>query len=310
MVAISTILAREIHSRHSSKAGPYFAGRLEAVEAALLQRPDAELTATERRAAIDLEEMFVERTYELVHRVTNEFELVKPENIVTLDSLGAGAQGITRMVTSLSPAVAKNDDMVTVSFYSSKPQPNDWIAAYSPPDVDITKTVPVKYAWADTDKDFNKTHHGSLRFNMTNLRQGVKFYYMTNGLIKGAAANITGTKTLTWANPNEQLRPRIVATGDPDVFTLLWSSASSAQPQLKWRATTTGAYTTIVAATTDSVKKSELCGYPANDKGWFDTGLIHQASLKGMAALAGKTIHYTFGCVPECQTHSHFPWIF
>lgn len=234
----------------------------------------------------------MEQEYDLF--VTNELELIVPQNIVKLESLGAASSGVTRIITSISPNVASNDDMITVSFYSSNPQPNDWVAAYSPPDVDITKTVPVKYAWMDTDKAFNKTHHGSLRFRMTNLRQGVKFYYMTNGLKKGAAANVSA-QTLTWENPNEQLRPRVVATGNPDIFTLLWSSASSAKPTLEWRSTKTGAYTTIVPATTDAVTKDELCGYPANDIGWFDTGLIHSAPLEGMLALSGKTIYYRFG---------------
>ncbi len=36
------------------------------------------------------------------------------------------------------------------------------------------------------------------------------------------------------ANPNEPLRPRVVATGDVDVLNLLWSSKNSNKPVLKW----------------------------------------------------------------------------
>lgn len=241
-----------------------------------------------RRIKAELEESFVEKDYELF--VTNELELVNPKNIVHLSA----ASTTIRMITSISPLVINNDEMVSVSYYSSHPGENDWVAAYSPPDVDITTTVPIKYAWMDEDAQYNKTKHGTLRFNMTNVRQGVKFYFMTNGLKYGKKANVSA-ETLTFKTPNEQLRPRVVASGDPDTFLVLWSSFDSTKPVLKFRTTNSGTYTSIVPATTDAVKKEELCGYPANDSGWFDTGLIHTARMSGMKALAGKTIYYIFG---------------
>ena len=39
---------------------------------------------------------------------------------------------------------------------------------------------------------------------------------------------------IQFINYNEPIRPRVVATGDPDVYSLLWSSASSSSPILQW----------------------------------------------------------------------------
>lgn len=249
-----------------------------------------------RRTRFEMEENFVEKDYG--KGVTNELELLSPGSIKPV-----GATEVTRIITSISPLSIDNDEMVTVSFYSSHPSDNDWVGAYSPPDVDITKTVPVKYAWMDYDHDYNRTHHGSLRFNMTNLRQGVKFYFMINGLKNAKYANVS-SQTLTFKNPNQPLRPRVVATGDPDTFTVLWSSMDSKQPVLKWRTTKSGVYTTVQSATNDHVNRQDLCGYPANSIGWFDSGLIHSAPLVGMKALAGRSLYYTFG---DAATNDFFP---
>jgi len=245
----------------------------------------------ERRVEVENEEDFVEKDFGRL--LTNELELIEPKNIVRLDG-AAGAGGETRIITSISPLSIENDEMVTVSYYSSSPDHGDWVGAYSPPDVDISTTVPVKYAWMDHDPKYITTKAGQVRFNLTNLRQGVKFYFMTNKLSKPIVANVSA-HTLTFKTPNAPLRPRVVATGDPDVFLVLWSSFDSTQPVLKWRSTPTGVYTAVVAASTDSVKQEELCGYPARTTGFFDTGLIHTATLKGMKALAGASVYYTFG---------------
>ena len=236
------------------------------------------------------------------HSLQNEFEIFKYADIKTLpDSDPHGHReladsGDTYIITDVSPRAIWNDEMVTVSFYSSKPDEKDWIAAYSPPETYSTSTVPVKYGWCN---DFSPTYlhdgTGTLTFNMTNLRADVRFVYVKGGYSHATHVN-TSQFDLTYHNNNEQLRNRVVATGDPDVYTLMWSSASNTQPVIKWSTDKDSVLTqTSIDASTTFVNKTDLCGWPANDRGWRDMGLIHSASLSGMKALANTKIYYTFG---------------
>jgi len=108
----------------------------------------------DRRVNVENEEDFVEKDFGRL--LTNELELIEPKKIIRLDG-AAGASGETRVITSISPLSIENDEMVTVSYYSSSPDNGDWVGAYSPPDVDISTTVPVKYAWMDHDPKYMKT---------------------------------------------------------------------------------------------------------------------------------------------------------
>lgn len=86
------------------------------------------------------------------------------------------------------------------------------IAAYSPADVDITTTVPVKYGWCDDSSTYISSGSGALTFNLTNLRADVGFYYFTGGLSKGVLM-ATYSKPVTFKNYNQPLRARVVPTG-------------------------------------------------------------------------------------------------
>ena len=63
-------------------------------------------------------------------------------------------------ITSVSPLVINSGDVVTVSYSSLKPQASDWIAAYSPANVDIKLTVPVKYGYCDDSDGYLTTGNG------------------------------------------------------------------------------------------------------------------------------------------------------
>lgn len=62
----------------------------------------------------------------------------------------------------------------------------DWIGAYSPADVDITTTVPIKYGWCDDSSTYISTGSGELVFNLTNVREDVVFYYFIGSTGKNA----------------------------------------------------------------------------------------------------------------------------
>jgi acid phosphatase type 7 len=228
----------------------------------------------------------------------NEFSLISPQNIRLQHEIHEEitAASSSYVIESISPLLIDNDDVVTVSFSSNAPNSQaygDWIGAYSPSDVDIKTTVPIKYGWCDEDPNYNSNGYGTLSFNLTNLRADIKFYYFTSGTRYPKQVN-SSSDLVTFSNFNEPLRPRVVPSGDPDVFNLLWSSATSSDPRLKW-GTVTGVYPNIISATTSTIEKSEMLGSPANSTGWRDLGLIHTASLSGMTQYPNQKIFYIFG---------------
>jgi acid phosphatase type 7 len=225
-------------------------------------------------------------------QLANEFQLIQPHNIqdARFKKLNSGA---TYSFSIDEPFVIQNDDVVTVHFATSKPSPTDWIAAYSPADVDYTKTVPVKYTWADDNVNYVATGKGSAKFNLTNLRADVGFVFFTNGTTYPVLV-AKAEQTISFKNTNEPLRPRIVATGDYDIFSLLWNSENSREPTLLW-GLRSGEYTEKVSANTDVIRQEEVCGSPANTIGWRSLGNIHSANLTGMRAVANQRIYYIFG---------------
>lgn len=116
----------------------------------------------------------------------------------------------------------------------------------------------------------------------------------TGGTSNGVAVAIS-SKNVTFNNFNEPLRPRIIPSGNPDVFKLLWSSATSKTPMVKYGFKSGEEFLFSAHATTSTFSQSEMCGSPASDIGWRDPGLIHTAELSGLIRYAGKTVYYKFG---------------
>ena len=180
-------------------------------------------------------------------QLANEFQILNPHAI----SKSLRHASDDDYSISLSPLLINNDDIVTVEFSSQVPASGDWIGAYSPADIDITTTVPVKYGWCDDDDDYLDGGAGKLTFNLTNLRSNVKFYYFTNSTGSPIMVD-SSAPVVDFENYNQPLRPRVVPTGDPDVFSLLWSSATSKTPTMKW-GTASGELVNIVLAETDTI---------------------------------------------------------
>ncbi|MBS0646966.1 MAG: hypothetical protein JSR97_10320 [Verrucomicrobia bacterium] len=80
-------------------------------------------------------------------------------------------------------------------------------------------------------KNYLTSGVGSLTFNFTNLRADFAFYYFTNSTSKPILVAMSNDK-VTFQSNNQPLKPRVVPTGDYDVFNLLWSSATSTKPTL------------------------------------------------------------------------------
>lgn len=223
-------------------------------------------------------------------QLANEFQLIRPENII----IAQPSPLADTYTISVSPTLISNDEEVVITYYSSNPKSTDWIGAYSPADVSlVTTNVPVKYGYCDDSSSYLSTGYGSLKFNMTNLRDDIAFYYFT-GSLSSPVLQKAADQVVKFKNINEPLRPRVIATGNPNIFNLLWSSATSTKPTLKW-GVASGAYSNIISATTSTIPKTYMCGSPANGKGWRDLGLIHTAALIGMQNLANQRLYYVFG---------------
>ena len=96
----------------------------------------------------------------------NEFQFIQPAKIVDRKTALLKDSAGTYSIDSVNPTLISNDDVVTVKYTSSSPKSSDWIGAYSPADVDITTTVPVKYAYCDDSDTYMSSGAGSLTFNL------------------------------------------------------------------------------------------------------------------------------------------------
>ena len=244
------------------------------------------------------------------HEITNEFQFFGFANEVTTGRRKVmdnhkKQERISRklfndkyIINSISPEVINSEEMVTVNYYSSYPQYGDWIGAYDATVADFYETVPVKYGWCDDsiNSDYQSSGSGTLRFNMTNLRGPIGFYYFKDSIGHNKQRMNVSAVNLTFHNNNEQLRPRVVPTGNTNTYTIVWSSYSNTQPVIKWSTTEAGLATASqISGSLDRIAQDELCGAPANTYGWRDMGQINYADMSGMDALAGTKIYYTFG---------------
>lgn len=265
-------------------------------------------------------EQFMDYTHVDSHRVANEFDLIDPSRITyawereqeigdsstgqrqrkTLEGLDPSTNYSLQAAPSGGNYAIVNREIVTIEVWSSNPNESDWIGAYSPADVDITKTSPVRWAWGYRSPQYLSTGFGNLTFNFTNLREDISFYYFTNGIYTPIAVNTTlgNTPNLYFENPNEPLRPRMTATGNYNVYRLLWSTNNSANPTVEW-GVESGKYIYTATANTSRLERDSMCGGKATGVGWRDTGAIHTALLTGMKSLsAGSLLYYRFGdCV-------------
>eukprot|EP01032_Pedospumella_encystans_P028785 gene28785-32506_t len=230
---------------------------------------------------------------------SNRADLINPSRIIT--SL-AGSSDYA--FESVYPLILRNVEVVTVEFFSNHPNASDWIGAYSPANTDITASAPIKFGMcdqalntSDSQNQYLLTGRASLQFNLTNLRTDVGFHYFTGGLQTPIlVASTSNSQTVQFADKNQPLRNRIVPSGDPDVFFLIWNSDTSEVPMIKW-GTQSGEYIYTAIASTTRIEKSDVCGGVAAGIGWRDMGLMHRVNISGITTLnlSSRKLYYIFG---------------
>jgi hypothetical protein len=167
--------------------------------------------------------------------VENEFQLLQPQNIVSLrNSVGSDYS------ISVTPTLISDDEYVYISFSAVKPSNKDWIAAYAPVpanDSMLALTVPIKYAWCDWDKNYLSSGNGTLRFQLTAAyRSPVAFYYFTNQTYRpGLVASAPEAVHFTTDALTSPLLPRVMPSGDPTALRIMWGSLNSTAPAVQVR---------------------------------------------------------------------------
>lgn len=222
----------------------------------------------------------------------------------------------TYQFRSISPLNINSNDIVTVHVEATVPDVNDWVAAYVPASADVTTVSPVKFGLCSSDPHYMLSGEAHLDFNLTNQRADIRFHYFRNGL-KAPLLVATSEDVVEMKNTNEPVKPRIVPSGDPDVYKLLWSSSNSTLPLMKWglssirisqqqqhwatEAVDPLDYPFTIPATTTTITKDSLCGIgssTATTIGWMDLGMIHTATITGILELQQQQhdfIYYVIG---------------
>jgi hypothetical protein len=231
----------------------------------------------------------------------------------------------TYKISSVSPVKISNNELVTVKFETDSPSSLDWIAAYSPADVDVKKATPVLYSLcsgipptnnenlpkvrrlessggnlpSQPVNDYLHSGIGEVRFNFTNIRSSIKFYYFNSNRTFPLTSMpvASSTEIVSFKNPNELFLNRIIPGKDVNSYRLLWSSANSHLPYLRW-GIFPGQYPFLSNGTISRINRQDLCGTPANTTGYFDLGMINEASFGNITEqhLLGNTvIYYIFG---------------
>lgn len=232
-------------------------------------------------------------------RAKNEFEMIDPGSIDT-DGLKAGDSGgsITNgyEIVRIYPALVDSDySRVTITFRTGRntSSPDDWIGVYAPADADITRLAPVKIGFCSDATRYLIDGVGSLTFRVTNFRSNMSVYYFTGGLSAPAAVH-RAAQQISFRRPNEPLRPRIAASGDPDVLHLVWDSKHSEAPTLRW-GLERGIFENYASATAAKLRREQLFAPPATSAGWLELGERHTASFVGMLKYPGRRVYYIFG---------------
>lgn len=186
--------------------------------------------------------------------------------------------------------VIKDGDYVTIKFSRPVIDKKDWIAVYSPADVDITSVVPVKYTIIDKT-DAAKLLEGELKVQLINMRSTFSFYFM-RGPTDNPTAVARATAELSFDKDELALRPRVIPGRDTNEYQIRWTN--SVAPGTKFvlqYGSSPDDLTNVVQGTSTTLSIDDLCEAPANTIGWFDLGESVYATIPN-AHSVGPRIYY------------------
>ncbi|MBA0862647.1 hypothetical protein Goshw_011120 [Gossypium schwendimanii] len=158
----------------------------------------------------------------------------------------------------------QNTEWVTVEYSSPNPSMDDWIA----------------FQYANyTSPDYKVNGKGSLKLQLINQRSDFSFALFSNGFLNPKLVAVSNT--VSFANPNAPVYPRLAQGKQWDEMTVTWTSGygiDEAEPFVQWGPK--GGHQQHSPAVTLTFERSSVCGAPARTIGWRDPGYIHTGFLK------------------------------
>lgn len=200
---------------------------------------------------------------------------------------------------------------------SKKAAAKQWVGLFAPAGAAVNTIVPVKYSLASADAGFTQDGVAVLSFQLFNVRVpydvvfldncSIPLYYYNDKSIRNCVATHR-VGPITFADPNQPLRPAVLVTGEPTTVRVAWTSAQVVFPYVQFRPLPDGRppamqfpseptteFPFLVNATSaaPAYQASDMCGDPAATYGFFDPGARHTALLTGLRP--GSWYSYRFG---------------
>eukprot|EP01114_Cavostelium_apophysatum_P002247 TRINITY_DN1197_c0_g1_i2.p1 TRINITY_DN1197_c0_g1~~TRINITY_DN1197_c0_g1_i2.p1 ORF type:complete len:220 (+),score=33.71 TRINITY_DN1197_c0_g1_i2:61-720(+) len=196
------------------------------------------------------------------HKHQNPMDRFRPDRLIVKPEFD--------LEFSVTPTLLNNTgEWVTVT-YSGRLNPNmtDFVAVYSPSNVNITATSPVKYQFANHSADYMSTGSGSLTFRLVNMFADYGFAFFTNGTEYPILISFANN-TVEFTNYEQPLQSHIALTPEPYTMRLTWAAGAATDQFVQW-GTQTKAYTTTLQSATTTYTAEDLCGGVAVGFGWRD----------------------------------------
>jgi len=199
------------------------------------------------------------------------------------------------VVLTASPTLLQANGWVNVTFSVSDPSEDDIIAVYSPANVNVTLTAPVKFKYANSSKHYIKTGKGEVDFFLINRRADYSFVLLRGWISDDDGDNYTAlgiSNSVEFSNYQVPTSPRLSLTANQNEMILTWSSLNYNNPIVKV-GTQSGIYTSSYPANSNTFTQEQMCGGNAAGYGWRDPGLIHSALISNLNP--STTYYYIFG---------------
>ncbi|CAL5430767.1 unnamed protein product [Camellia sinensis] len=141
-------------------------------------------------------------------------------------------------------------------------------------------TAPIKYQYANyTNPKYKDNGKGMLKLQLIKQRSDFSFV-----LFSGRLSNpklVAVSNTITFANPNSPVYPRLAQGKMWNEMTVTWTSGygiNEAEPFVEWGPQ--GGEQRQSPAGTLTFDRNSMCDAPARTVGWRDPGFIHTSFLK------------------------------
>ncbi|XP_028057180.1 probable inactive purple acid phosphatase 1 [Camellia sinensis] len=203
-----------------------------------------------------------------------------------------------RAFVKASPSIlglgGQNTEWVTLEYSIPNPSIGDWVGVFSPANFSASTclpenprtgppflcTAPIKYQYANyTNPKYKDNGKGMLKLQLIKQRSDFSFVLFSGGLSNPKLVAVSNT--ITFANPNSPVYPRLAQGKMWNEMTVTWTSGygiNEAEPFVEWGPQ--GREQRQSPAGTLTFDRNSMCDAPARTVGWRDPGFIHTSFLK------------------------------